>query len=147
MIHDRGAILSLPEAWPEALGYGPWLEEVWSNYLTNALKYGGTPPRIELGADVQPDGPVRFWMRDHGAGIPPGEQDGLFLPFGEFARARKAGHGLGLSIVRQIVEKLGGGVGLERGVVQGSIFYFTLPATEQPEPAKLVAAGSSGAGG
>jgi len=38
-------------------------------------------------------------------------------------------------------------VGLERGVVQGSIFYFTLPATEQPEPAKLVAAGSSGAGG
>ena len=141
MIRDRGAILTLPEAWPEALGYGPWLEEVWSNYLTNALKYGGTPPRIELGADVQPDGQVRFWMRDHGAGVPAEEQDRLFLPFGEFARARKAGHGLGLSIVRQIVEKLGGGVGLEHGAVEGSVFYFTLPVAVRPEAAELVPAG------
>ncbi|MBU0703818.1 MAG: response regulator, partial [Chloroflexi bacterium] len=51
----RAEILSR-DAWPVALGYGPWVEEVWVNYLGNALKYGGwpekgIPPRIELGFD------------------------------------------------------------------------------------------------
>src|SRR4249920_2979558 len=43
------ASVQLPKAWPHALGYGPWVGEVWLNLLSNALKYGGTPPRLELG--------------------------------------------------------------------------------------------------
>jgi signal transduction histidine kinase len=125
----------LPEAWPAALGYGPWVEEVWVNYLSNALKYGGRPPRIELGAD-EVSGTcesathlmVRFWVRDNGAGLPPEEQARLFTPFTRLDQARARGHGLGLSIVRRIVEKLGGQVGVESAPGAGSTFWFTLPA-------------------
>jgi GAF domain-containing protein len=47
-IEERGAEIILPETWPMALGYGPWVEEVWANYLSNAIKYGGQPPHVEL---------------------------------------------------------------------------------------------------
>jgi PAS domain S-box-containing protein len=118
-------------AWPMAVGYGPWVEEVWINYLSNALKYGGTPiaaPCIELGAVLQPDDMVRYWVRDHGPGLTPEDQSLLFTPFTRLDQARLTGHGLGLSIVRRIVEKLGGQVGLKSRMGEGSTFYFTLPA-------------------
>ncbi len=120
-------------AWPVALGHGPWVEEVWTNYLSNALKYGATPPaapRIELGAALEPDGMVHCWVRDHGRGLTPEEQANLFTPFTRLDQARLTGHGLGLSIVRRIVEKLGGQVGLESQVGQGSTFSFALPAAQ-----------------
>lgn len=120
-------------SWPAALGYGPWVEEVWINYLSNALKYGTTPiaaPYIELGAALEPDGMVRFWVRDHGPGVISEAQPRLFTPFTRLDQVRPSGHGLGLSIVRQIVEKLGGQVGLTSQVGAGSTFYFTLPAAQ-----------------
>ncbi len=43
------AKIIVPESWPTALGYGLWVEEVWGNYISNAIKYGGTPPYLELG--------------------------------------------------------------------------------------------------
>lgn len=134
-IEDTQAEIVWPDtpAWPAALGYGPWVEEVWVNYLSNALKYGGTPfatPRIELGAAVQPDGMGRYWVRDHGPGITPETQSRLFAPFTRLNQVRPRGHGLGLSIVRQIVEKLGGQVGLKSQVGEGSTFYFTLPVAQ-----------------
>jgi len=127
MVKERQAEVSLPETWPVALGYGPWVEEVWVNYLSNALKYGGQPPRVELGAAEQADGMVRFWVRDNGPGISPQAQARLFTPFTRLDQVRVKGHGLGLSIVRRIVEKLGGQVGVESEVGQGSVFSFTLP--------------------
>ncbi len=126
LIAERQAQIILPEHWPVALGYGPWVEEVWVNYLSNAIKYGGQPPRIELGATVQPDGMVRFWVRDNGPGLTPEEQARLFTPFTRLDQLRVTGHGLGLSIVRRIVEKLGGEVGVTSEVGQGSTFSFTL---------------------
>jgi len=95
--------------------------------MSNAIKYGGQPPRVELGADWQSDGTVRFWVRDNGQGIAPEDQARLFTPFTRLDQVRARGHGLGLSIVRRIVEKLGGQVGVESGIDQGSLFYFTLP--------------------
>jgi signal transduction histidine kinase len=127
MVEQHHAEIVLPDAWPLAMGYGPWVEEVWVNYVSNALKYGGQPPRVELGATTQADGTVRFWVRDNGAGLNPEEQARLFTPFTRFDQVRAKGHGLGLSIVRRIVEKLGGEVGIESEVGQGSIFSFTLP--------------------
>jgi signal transduction histidine kinase len=130
MSREYQAKIVLPESWPAAMGYAPWVEEVWANYLSNAIKYGGQAPRIEIGGEVQPDGMVRFWVRDNGIGVAPKEQARLFTPFTQLAQAPANGHGLGLSIVRRIVEKLGGQVGVESDNVegQGSLFYFTLPA-------------------
>ena len=127
------AELSLPEAWPVAMGYPPWIEQVWINYLSNALKYGGHPPRLQLGATRQADGLIRFWLRDNGAGLSEEEQARLFNPFTRLDQARATGHGLGLSIVRRIVERLNGTVGVESEGVpgRGSTFFFSLPAQDR----------------
>jgi PAS domain S-box-containing protein len=127
LIEKYQAKIVLPERWSKALGYGPWIEEVWVNYLSNAIKHGGQPPYAELGATAQPDGSVRFWIRDNGPGLTPEEQARLFTPFTRLDQARAKGHGLGLSIVRRIVEKLGGRVGVESKIGRGSVFTFTLP--------------------
>ncbi len=126
MIAEAKAEIILPAAWPEALGYAPWIEEVWTNYISNAIKYGGQPPRLELGATVQADGSVRFWVQDNGHGLTPAEQRNLFTPFTRLDQVNTDGHGLGLSIVRQIIDKLGGRVGVESWSGGGSRFYFTL---------------------
>jgi signal transduction histidine kinase len=128
-IAESGAEIVRPLRWPTVLGYAPWLEQVWVNYITNAIKYGGTPPRVELGAALQKDGVVRFWVRDNGPGISPEGQEKLFSAFGRLEGVPGAGYGLGLSIVKRIVEKLGGSVGVEsEGVTgRGSTFTFTLP--------------------
>jgi PAS domain S-box-containing protein len=133
MIAESGVVIRVPGVWPAALGYGPWVEEVWVNYLSNAIKYGHIPAaahHIELGFDEQPDRFIRFWVRDRGPGIPKEHQPDLFAAFGEHSKVRATGHGLGLSIVHMIVEKMGGQVGVESAVGQGSTFYFTLPAYE-----------------
>ena len=46
--------------WPTALGHEPWVEKVWSNYLSNALKYGGMPPKIVLGCSMGSHGDPEF---------------------------------------------------------------------------------------
>jgi signal transduction histidine kinase len=142
MLAKRRAKITLPEGWPAALGYRPWIEQVWINYLSNAVKYGGHPPHVELGfdalGDLHPSSNhyplttdhqplIRFWVRDNGVGLTPEEQNHLFAPFTQLDQVRAKGNGLGLSIVRRIVEKLGGQVGAESEVGAGSTFWFTLP--------------------
>ena len=123
-----GAEVRMAEGWPATLGYEPWLESVWTNYVSNALKYGGHPPHLELGFDVgEPEGMVRYWVRDRGPGLTEEEQARLFVPFSRLDRPEKLGHGLGLALVRRIVEKLGGEVGVESRAGEGSTFWFTLP--------------------
>jgi len=156
-----------PSHWPTVWGHAPWIEEIWVNYLSNAIKYGGRPaehipPRLELGYDMldcelplldalseqvplgnlkfpnpQPSisnsqSHIRFWVRDNGKGLTLEEQARLFTPFTRLNQVQTKGHGLGLSIVKRIVEKCGGEVGVESIVGQGSTFYFTLP-TASPE--------------
>lgn len=138
MIEGSQAEIVLPETWPVAVGYGPWVEEVWVNYISNAIKYGGQPPRVELGASLPSVPPARegqtkgqqvhFWVRDNGPGLTKEARAQLFVPFTKLDQVRVEGHGLGLSIVRRIVEKLGGQAGVESQVGQGSIFFFSLPA-------------------
>jgi PAS domain S-box-containing protein len=126
LIEEHRAEIILPERWPVAMGYAPWVEEVWINYLSNAIKYGGQPPRVDLGATVEADGEIRFWVRDNGLGLTPGDQVKLFTPFTRLDEVRAKGHGLGLSIVRRIVERLGGEVGVDSQVGVGSVFSFSL---------------------
>ncbi|OQW93800.1 MAG: hybrid sensor histidine kinase/response regulator [Beggiatoa sp. IS2] len=122
----HGNIL-IPDQWPTARGYAPWVQEIWVNYLTNGLKYGGNPPEIELGATTCRK-EIQFWVKDNGEGLSPEAQTQLFTPFTRIKHHRVLGHGLGLSIVQRIAERLGGRVGVESRVGEGSKFYFTLPA-------------------
>jgi signal transduction histidine kinase/DNA-binding response OmpR family regulator len=129
MFKEYQAEVTVPEGWPAALGYGPWLEEVWYNYLSNAVKYGGRPPRLELGFFPPEGGMICFWVKDNGAGIALENPMMLFTPQGRRNRNRsQTGHGLGLSIVHRIVDRLGGKVGVE-SVAGGSRFSFTLPVS------------------
>jgi signal transduction histidine kinase/DNA-binding response OmpR family regulator len=130
MFEKHQAEIVMAGTWPTAIGYAPWVEEAWINYLDNGIKYGGQPPRLELGAERLPDARIRFWVRDNGPGITPEEQSHLFKPFTRLDQADTRGHGLGLSIVRRIIEKLGGEVGVESEMGKGSTFTFTLPAAE-----------------
>ncbi|NJL92890.1 MAG: PAS domain-containing protein [Anaerolineae bacterium] len=117
-----------PASWPTAQGYAPWVEEIWVNYLSNALKYGGTPPIIEVGAAPLPENKVRYWVKDNGSGLSEVDQKKLFTEFGRLQQhLHLEGHGLGLSIVQRIVHRLGGEVGVEGAQGVGSTFYFTLP--------------------
>jgi signal transduction histidine kinase len=134
-IEEHQAEIITPEVWPSALGYAPWVEEIWINYLSNAIKHGGRPPHVTLGTSIQPSNSrddkkiIRFWVRDNGQGISPEEREGLFTPFTQLEQVHLKGYGMGLAIVRRIAEKLGGEVGVQSEPGQGSTFYFTLPAS------------------
>jgi len=128
MIEESHAEVLLPDEWETAVGYAPWLEEVWANYLSNGLKYGGHPPRLELGCERLDNGMVRYWIKDNGEGLTEEDQSKLFHPFSRLDPQVAKGHGLGLSIVDRIINRLGGEVGIESTLSQGSTFYFTLPA-------------------
>lgn len=126
MTQHHQPAFTLAQEWPVVLGHPSWVEEVWVNYLSNALKYGGDPPQIAIGFTPIERGWVRFWVQDNGPGIDPADQGRLFAPFVRLAKSRSEGHGLGLSIVQRIVEKCGGTVGVESIVGNGCTFWFTL---------------------
>lgn len=131
-----GARIAQPASWPAASGYAPWVEEIWVNYLTNAIKYGGAPPLVTLGAEPMDDGQARFWVSDKGDGLSRAQQSLLFAPFTRLDLTHATGYGLGLSIVQRIVQKLGGQAGVVSSGIpgEGCTFFFILPG---------VAAGSS----
>lgn len=133
-LHDlaqqKQAQITLSEHWPAALGQQQWVEEIWANYLSNAIKYGGATPCIELGATVVQPGFVKCWTKDFGAGLNASQQQQIFDQFVRFDENAAEGHGLGLSIVKRIAQRLGGAVGYERSDDGASVFWFTLPLAE-----------------
>jgi signal transduction histidine kinase len=132
LIKEYQAEIVAPESWPQAMGHEAWVEEIWVNYLSNAVKYGGPSPRVEVGGQTIDNGMVRFWVRDFGPGIEQADQRRLFIPFTKLKQANTKGYGLGLSIVQRIAKRLGGTVGLESKPGEGSLFWFTLPASPAP---------------
>ncbi|MFW6289667.1 MAG: histidine kinase N-terminal 7TM domain-containing protein [Mariniphaga sp.] len=135
LVHSNGALITFPDQWPSAVGYGPWIEEVWVNYLSNAIKYGGKPPGIEVGT-AHEDRYIRFWIKDNGNGIPPEHQHKLFKKYTRLTPDKAEGYGLGLSIVKRIVRKMGGYVGVDSTghAGEGACFWFCLPRVEVNEP-------------
>ncbi|MBC3873243.1 sensor histidine kinase [Undibacterium flavidum] len=123
---ERHAHITFTGHWPQVTANAQWVEEVWANYLSNAIKYGGDRPEIEIGVANLANGFVKCWVRDSGVGLTSEQQTKLFEQFTRFDPAAAQGHGLGLSIVQRIVHKLGGEVGYESSLQGGSIFWFTL---------------------
>lgn len=129
-IEAVGAEIVHPQSYPEVIGYAAWVEEVWFNYISNGLKYGGRPPHLELGSTIREDGEICFWVKDNGEGLTESERMVVFNPPSHTGILRVKGHGLGLSIVRRIVEKLNGRVFVESQPGAGCQFGFILPAPE-----------------
>jgi signal transduction histidine kinase len=134
LIRNSGVQIVEPNDWPEAIGYAPWIEEVWSNYISNAIKYGGTPPKIEVGSEKLFNGNIMFWIKDNGKGLTQEEQKKLFKNFVRLHPQKADGYGLGLSIVKKIIEKLDGLAGVESVANgKGSKFYFILPSIQNKQ--------------
>jgi len=127
LAEETQAEIAYPDDFPIAVGYAPWVEEIWANYLSNAFKYGGRPAKVTIGSDMPQNGMIRFWVRDNGRGLTAEEQNRVFTPFTRLNQVKIEGHGLGLSIVQRIVHRLGGEVGVKSVVGEGSEFSFTLP--------------------
>lgn len=125
--HDHFSI-ETPKLWPSVLGHPQWVEEVWFNLISNAIKYGGNPPSIKIGYDKINGSCYRFWIQDNGNGLPSESLSKLFCDFERLGNNNREGHGLGLSIIKRIVEKLGGEVMAtsENCPDKGCIFSFTL---------------------
>lgn len=127
LITEYNAKIVKPDSWVDVMGYSEWIEQVWVNYISNAIKYGGKPPVIIL-SSKRIGNMVKMSVTDNGDGI--SEEDQTLL-FTEFTRLYKheneiGGHGLGLSIVQRIIDKHGGKVGVE-SKPGSSTFFFTLP--------------------
>jgi PAS domain S-box-containing protein len=129
LIQEKGAQVHLPDFWPTVSGHPGWIENVWINYISNGIKYGGQPPHVELGSDILTDR-VEFWVKDNGPGLDALATEGLFEEWSRLGGSQEPGHGLGLSIVRRIIKKSGGEVGVESKPGHGSRFYFSLPTTD-----------------
>jgi signal transduction histidine kinase len=106
------------------------IEQVVTNYLTNALKYSAEDRPVEVGIDVQVQ-QARVWVRDEGPGLPAEEQERIWQRFHrargiEVQSGTGIGLGLGLHICRTIIERHQGQVGVDSAPGKGSTFWFTL---------------------
>jgi len=105
--------------------------QVLNNLLSNAVKFSPENGPIELRAEAREEGCIRVSVCDHGPGIPPEFQDRLFNKFFQAdasSTREKGGTGLGLHISRQIIEHMGGQIGFDTHVGQGTTMWVELPA-------------------
>ena len=108
------------------------VRQVFANLLANAVKFSGgaAQPHVEVGATPSAEGVV-FHVRDNGVGFTEAQVRELFVPFRRLHADRFEGHGIGLTIVRRIVERHGGRLWAEGTPGQGATFYFTLEEQSQ----------------
>lgn len=133
-IEDQAVKVQIVDEMPMALGQAIWVEEVFANLISNALKYMGSDnssPQIRIRGFKQDDFAI-FEVEDNGIGIASEDQKRLFEMFGRIRNKQTRdiqGLGLGLSIVHRIVCKLGGEVGVRSVLHEGSVFWFSLPCS------------------
>jgi signal transduction histidine kinase len=111
------------------------LMQVLSNMISNAAKFSADGDEVVIGV-MEHEGAVRIFVRDRGAGIPPGSQDRVFGRFSQLDSSdqrRTGGTGLGMNISREIVEAMGGTIDYESELGKGSTFFVDLPRLDRDE--------------
>jgi PAS domain S-box-containing protein len=109
--------------------------QILTNLISNAVKFSPEGNAVRLGCDCVADR-VRLFVEDHGPGIPEESRDRIFQRFGQAANqehSRVPGSGLGLSICRALASRLGGDIGYQTQVGQGSLFWVDLPRAKSAE--------------
>jgi PAS domain S-box-containing protein len=121
----------IAEALPGFRGDVTAIGQVFSNLISNALKYlkPGRPGRIVIGGEIL-NGTTHYWVRDNGSGIPASVQPRLFQVFQRFHPDLASGDGMGLAIVKRLVERHGGRVWAESEEGVGTTFHVELPVQE-----------------
>jgi PAS domain S-box-containing protein len=130
-IIDTGATIRVPESLPIVYYPEVRLTQIFSNLLSNALKFtGGRTPVVTIGCEDLARY-YRFTVSDNGIGIAPEHFGRIFEIFKRLhTREEYPGTGAGLTIVKKIVESHGGQIGVESTLGEGSTFWFTVPKTE-----------------
>jgi signal transduction histidine kinase len=114
---------------PKVMGNEALLGQCVSNLLSNGAKFvsPGTTPRLEISAEVMEESMIRLWFKDNGIGIAPKNHERIFRLFERIHPATEyEATGIGLSIVRKAVERMGAQVGFESEVGKGSYFWIQL---------------------
>jgi signal transduction histidine kinase len=125
---DRAGAKVSVNALPTATGDATAIGQVFSNLIVNAVNFlrPGRPGLIEIGGEKE-DTSSHYWVRDNGAGIPASAGRRIFQVFQRFHPELAQGEGMGLAIVKRIVERHGGKVWMESQVGVGTTFHLTLP--------------------
>jgi PAS domain S-box-containing protein len=128
--HRQRMVVELPMAIPVVEADPRRAVQVLMNLLSNASKYGPDDAEIEIRTTVS-GGWARIGVADSGPGVPLADRDELFRRFKASKRRdserAQLGAGLGLSVVKSIVEAHGGRVGIDDRLGGGAVFWFTLP--------------------
>jgi signal transduction histidine kinase len=125
---SRPQVVAIEGPLPDLQADPSLLRQVFANLLANGIKFSGgaAQPRVEVGATRSPEGAIVFHVRDNGVGFTEAQGRELFVPFRRLHADRFEGHGIGLTIVRRIVERHGGRLWAEGRPGEGATFYFTL---------------------
>ena len=127
-IAERGVTVRIDAQFPAVYGDRQRLLEVLQNLIDNASKFMGNQkePRIEIGQAGEEDDKPIFYIRDNGIGILPEHHERVFGLFNKLD-VKSEGTGIGLALVKRIVEVHGGRIWVQSESGKGSTFYFTLP--------------------
>jgi signal transduction histidine kinase len=130
----RHVHITVAENLPAVRGDKARLIEVVQNLIDNAAKFMGDQPNpyIEIGQRAEKDGKPIFYIRDNGIGIDSTYHERIFGLFNKLD-PRAEGTGIGLAIVKRIVEVHGGRIWVESEAGKGSTFLFTLASTDSPK--------------
>ena len=135
LLRERGAHVTVKESLPHVVGHRTTLSQVVTNLLANAVKFvaPGVQPQVRIWAEERGEW-VRLWVEDNGIGIAPEHQERVFRIFERLHGIETyPGTGLGLAIAHKAVERMGGRVGVESEVGQGSRFWVALPNAENTQ--------------
>ena len=120
LIRRREIKITQPAQWPEALGYAPWVEEIWYTFISEILRLDASPLHIDIGASEEEDNMARFWVQVSDRAFTAEQQARLGQIIGGFKS----------DLVKRIVKNLGGTFGAVGDIGYGGELYFTLSSKE-----------------